>query len=381
MEVVRLGEAIKEIVVIQFIIDNFDYLCGMNEILNKYHEDNLVYKQVHPTLPLTIWNYSEKVQYDNLWDDITLQTRGLVTDDKGNIIARPFKKFFNDSEKKHTPTPDFDVYEKMDGSLGILFHYEGEWVMATRGSFTSDQAVKGFEMLKNYDYEKLHKGYTYLFEIIYDDNRIVVKYDYEDLVLLGMIDTKTGYEVDLYGEDNDVRLKNLVNNLGFKVVRKYDGINDYSILKGMIKDDEEGFVVRFSNGDRVKIKGEEYLKLHKLMTNVSTTAIWEMLSEGRDVLEVVKDVPDEFYNKIKMYVRDLKYTYFSLSEYAGKTHDGFRYGKFGDKDPEPTKKEFAEFLSMNNYNPVIKALCFAMWDKKDYDKIIWKHIKPEFRKL
>ena len=340
-----------------------------------------MYKQVHPTLPLTIWNYSEKVQYDNLWDDITIQTRGLVTDDKGNIVARPFKKFFNDSEKKHTPTPDFDVYEKMDGSLGILFNYKGEWVLATRGSFTSDQAVKGFEMIQKYDYQKLHKDYTYLFEIIYDDNRIVVKYPYEDLVLLGMINTETGYEVDLYGEGNDVRLKNLVSNLGFKVVRKYDGINDYSILKGMIKDDEEGFVVRFSNGDRMKIKGEEYLRLHKIMTNVSTTAVWEMLSEGRDVLEIIKDVPDEFYNKVKSYVRDLKYTYLSLSEYAGKTHDGFRYGKFGDKDPEPTKKEFAEFLSMNNYNPIIKALCFAMWDKKDYDKIIWKHIKPEFRKL
>jgi len=340
-----------------------------------------MYKQVHPTLPLTIWNYSEKVQYDNLWDDITLQTRGLVTDDKGNIVARPFKKFFNDSEKKHTPTPDFDVYDKLDGSLVILFHYEGEWVLATRGSFTSDQAVKGFEMLQKYEYQKLHKDYTYLFEIIYDDNRIVVKYPYEDLVLLGMINTETGYEVDLYGEGNDVRLKNLMSNLGFKIVRKYDGINDYSILKGMIKDDEEGFVVKFSNGDRMKVKGEEYMKLHKLITSVSTTAIWEMLSEGRDVLELLKEVPDEFYNKIKMYVRDLKYTYFSLSEYAGKTHDGFRYGKFGDKDPEPTKKEFAEFLSMNNYNPIIKALCFAMWDKKDYDKIIWKHIKPEFRKL
>jgi RNA ligase len=381
MEVVRLGEVIKEIVVILCITDNFDYLCGMNEILNKYHEDNLVYKQVHPTLPLTIWNYTETVQYEGLFDDVTLQTRGLVTDDKGNVVARPFKKFFNMEEGKHTPTPDFDVYEKMDGSLGILFYYEGEWVLATRGSFTSDQAVKGFEMLQKYDYQKLHKDYTYLFEIIFKENRIVVQYPYEDLVLLGMIHTKTGYEVDLYGEGNDVRLKNLITNLGFKVVRKYDGINDYSVLKEMIKDDEEGFVVKFSNGDKMKIKGEEYLRLHKIMTNVSTTAVWEMLSEGRDVLEIIKDVPDEFYNKVKSYVRDLKYTYFSLSEYAGKTHDGFRYGKFGDKDPEPTKKEFAEFLSMNNYNPIIKALCFAMWDKKDYDKIIWKHIKPEFRKL
>ena len=210
----------------------------MNEILDKYYEEGLVYKQVHPTLPLTIWNYSEKVQYDNLWDDITLQTRGLVTDNNGKIVARPFKKFFNIEEGKHTSTSDFDVYEKMDGSLGILFNYNGEWVLATRGSFTSDQAVKGLEILQNYDYQKLHKGYTYLFEIIYKENRIVVQYDYEDLILLGMIETKTGYEVDLHKEGTDVRLKNLVKNLGFKVVKRYDGINDYSTLKGIIKDNE-----------------------------------------------------------------------------------------------------------------------------------------------
>jgi ribosomal protein L10 len=191
----------------------------MNEVLNKYFEEGLVYKQVHPTLPLTIWNYSEKVQYEGLFDDVTLQTRGLVTDDKGNVVARPFRKFFNIEEERHTPTSEFDVYEKMDGSLGILFNYEGQWVMATRGSFASDQSLKGFFMLQKYDFKKLHKDYTYLFEIIYDDNRIVVKYDYEDLVLLGMINTETGYEVDLHGEGNDVRLKNMVNTLGFKVVK------------------------------------------------------------------------------------------------------------------------------------------------------------------
>ena len=163
----QLGEVIKEIVVILFTIDNFVYFCSVNEILNKYHEDNLVYKQIHPTLPLTIWNYSEKVQYDNLWDDITLQTRGLVTDDKGNVVARPFKKFFNMEEGKHTPTPDFDVYEKMDGSCIILFNYEGEWVFASRGSFTSEQAVKAKELSGNFNLHKLNKDYTYVFEIIY----------------------------------------------------------------------------------------------------------------------------------------------------------------------------------------------------------------------
>ena len=66
----------------------------MLEKLNKYFEKGLVYKQVHPTLPLTIWNYTPKVQYENLWDEITLQARGLVTDNEGNVLARPFGKFF-----------------------------------------------------------------------------------------------------------------------------------------------------------------------------------------------------------------------------------------------------------------------------------------------
>ena len=353
----------------------------MNEVLNKYFEEGLVYKQVHPTLPLTIWNYTEKVQYEGLWDDVTLQTRGLVTDDKGNVVARPFRKFFNIEEERHTPTSEFDVYEKMDGSLGILFNYEGQWVIATRGSFASDQSLKGFFMLQKYDFKKLHKDYTYLFEIIYDDNRIVVKYDYEDLVLLGMINTETGYEVDLYGEDVDVRLKNLINNLGFKVVKKYDGINDYSVLKEMIKDDEEGFVVRFSNGGRMKVKGEEYLRLHKIMTNVSTTAIWEMLSEGKDVLELLKDVPDEFYKKIRMYVADLRYDHYRYGEYAGKIHDYFRYGKYGDRETEPSKKEFALHLEECKTHPKIKTLCFLMWDGKSTDKVIWNYLKPEYKKL
>ena len=198
-------------------------------------------------------------------------------------------------EGKHTPTSDFDVYEKMDGSLGIFFYYEGGWIMATRGSFTSDQAVKGYEMMFNYDFDKLHKDYTYLFEIIYNENRIVVKYPFEDLVLFGMINTKTGYEVKLFDvDDEDIRHKNLIANIGFKLAKKYDGVSDYTTLKDLIKSNEEGFVVRFSNGDRMKIKGVEYLRLHKIMTNVSTTSVWDILSSGDDINEILKDVPDEF---------------------------------------------------------------------------------------
>lgn len=348
--------------------------------LNEYYEKGLVYKQVHPTLPLTIWNYSPTCQYEGTWDEITLQCRGLVTDDQGNVIARPFKKFFNMEEGRHTPTKDFEVFEKLDGSLGILFFYQDQWILATRGSFNSEQAIKGFKMLQKYDYDKLPKNYTYLFEILYAENRIVCSYFYEDLVLLGMIETKTGYEVDLYNDDVDIRFKNMVKNIGFRIAKKYDGINDYANLKSMISDNEEGYVVRFSNGDRMKIKGEEYLRLHKIITNVSTTSIWEILSSGSSMDELLNNVPDEFYQKIKEYSQNLKYGYFQISEYCGKAHDYFRYGKYNDIEVEPTKKEFAEFV-MKNIHPPYRSVMFAMWDGKDYEHIIWNIIKPEWKKL
>jgi RNA ligase len=348
----------------------------MLELLNKYHEDGLLHKQVHPTLPLTIWNYSETVQYNEKWDQITIMSRGLVTDDKGNIVARPFRKFFNLSENKHTPTTDFEVYSKLDGSLGIFFNYNGEWIMATRGSFTSDQAVKGFEMLQKYGYKNLKTEYTYLFEILYFENRIVVRYPFEDVVLLGIIETKTGREVDLYDGDEDIRIRNMINNLGFRVVEKYDGISDYNTLSSMIKDDEEGFVVRFSNGDRIKIKGLEYLRLHKIMTNVSTTGIWEVLSNGGNFDELLKDIPDEFYQKIKSYEKDLRYSFMFVREDAGK-----RFDNFGENNnySDVTKKDYSMWVQLQPEH--LRPILFKMYDKKDYSSYIWKLIKPEFKKL
>jgi RNA ligase len=341
----------------------------MLEKLNKYYEDGLLYKQVHPSLPLTIWNYSEKVQYENLWDETLLMCRGLVTDDTGDIVAIPFQKFFNIEEGKFEPTENFEVYEKMDGSLGIVFWYRGQWVVATRGSFTSDQAIKAREILKKYNTDIMFRHLTFCFEIIYPENRIVLDYGTDEkLVLLGTFD-KNGKEMDV----------EIWSQWGFDVVKKYDGIKDFKELKSMVKDDQEGFVVKFSNGDRIKVKGVEYLRLHKIMTNVTTTGIWEYLKNGEDVMELLKDVPDEFYKKIQNYVKDLRYAHFQISERAGKLHDGFRYGKYGDVDPEPTKKEFAEFVLKRE--KVLHPVMFAMWDKKNYDEIIWNIIKPEFKKL
>ena len=341
----------------------------MLEKLNKYYEDGLLYKQVHPSLPLTIWNYTEKVQYENLWDEVTLMCRGLVTDDTGDIVATPFQKFFNIEEGKFEPTEKFEVYEKMDGSLGIVFWYRGQWVVATRGSFTSDQANKAREILRKYNTDIMFRHLTFCFEIIYPENRIVLDYgNDEKLVLLGTFD-KNGKEMDV----------EIWSQWGFDVVKKYDGIKDFKELKSMVKDDQEGFVVRFSNGDRVKVKGVEYLRLHKIMTNVTTTGIWEYLKNGEDVMELLKDVPDEFYKKIENYIKDLRYYYFQISEDVGKKFDGMMYGKYNDKEPITDRKEFAEWVLTQPKH--MSGILFRMFDKKDYSEIIWNLIRPEFKKL
>ena len=341
-------------------------------ILDDYTKQGLLFKQKHPTLPLSIWNYSPEVQYGQLWDSITLSCRGLVTDDRGNVVAKPFPKFFNIEENRHTPTEDFEVFEKMDGSLGIVFKYNGEVIYATRGSFTSDQAKWMANYGEKYNFKDiLVDGFTYLFEIIYPENRIVVDYGgQERLVLLGIIETETGVEIPY----DDISFD------GWDIVNKYDGIKDYTTLKGMVENNAEGFVVRFSNGDRMKIKGEEYLRLHKVMTNVSTTGVWELLSNGGDINEFLKDVPDEFYKKVKEYADRLKYGYYQVSEYCGKSHYYFRYGKYGDREVEPTKKEFAQHV-LKNGHPPYRAVMFAMWDGKPYDKLIWNILKPTWKKL
>lgn len=361
----------------------------MLDILEKYHADGLLYKQTHPTLDLTIWNYTPKVQFERLWDDITLQCRGLVTNSEGRVVARPFRKFFNYEELKpeDIPNEEFEVFEKMDGSLGILFNYKGEWIMATRGSFTSDQAIKAKEILDRYRSDKkvtykngLSKSVTFLFEIIYPENRIVIDYGEEKLVLLGAVYNGHPLPDGVYsslknGDEYTYRdLCGVIKFIGCEVVKKYDGYADYSLLKDTIKDDQEGRVIRFKSGLRMKIKGDEYCRLHRILTNISNRNIWEYLKDGKPLDDLLEKVPDEFYDWVKKTVSNLKYGYWRISEDAGKMHDYFRYGKYGDVYPEPSKKEFAEFVSKQP--PIYRAVMFKMWDKKPYNDVIWKMLYP-----
>jgi len=334
--------------------------------LEKYYQDGLLLKQTHPNYDLTIWNYSPKVQYDRLWDDITIQCRGLVTNSEGKIIARPFKKFFNYEEHspEDIPNEEFVVYEKLDGSLGILFNYQNEWILATRGSFTSPQAIKGKEILSKHDISAWRKDNTYLFEIIYPENRIVVDYgDEEKLVVIGGIHTETGEEIP----DSSLFW---TQDSGFEIVTTYKTWGEgYDILKEEISKDKEGYVIRFKNGFRMKVKGEEYKRLHRILTNISNRDIWEYLKEGKPFDEILDKVPDEFYNWVKDTARDLTVKFEDIDdEYNNIFNSIFSLIE--------TKKEFAEKAKQYPHS----SLLFAMYDGKQTHKIIWKLLYPNYSK-
>ncbi len=327
-------------------------------LLQEMIQDKRVMVQKHANADLYIYNYTQTTQYERVWNEITLQTRGLILDGDMNIVARPFTKFFNLSEHEASEIPQlpFEVFDKMDGSLGILYWLNDKPFIATRGSFGGEQALHATEILHHkyaHTFDKLKRNCTYLFEIIYPSNRIVVDYGAtDDLVLLAIIDNETGLDVTM-------------EDIGFQQVKRYDGINDLEALKALEDDEKEGFVVRFSNGFRVKMKFEEYVRLHRIMTGISNVAIWEYLSQGKSFEDLLEKVPDEFYDWVQVTVSDLNGQFDTILAEAKSVYKEL-----------PTRKETAQYFLAQKYPTVL----FDLLDGRSPSKNIWKMLRPQFAK-
>lgn len=326
------------------------------ELLSQMLEQGLVSINKHPELDLYIYNYTQFAQYERVWNEVTLNCRGLILNGANEVVARPFEKFFNLGEYEHQVIPDepFEAFEKMDGSLGIIFYYAGKFHLATRGSFASEQSERGTQIL-NTKYAtvltKLNPAHTYLVEIIYPENRIVVDYHgMEDLILLAVIETATGKELSL-------------EDVGLPMVKKYDGVKDLKSIKEIQEDNKEGFVIRFKSGLRVKVKFEEYVRVHRIVTRVSSISIWEVLKDKKTMDEILDRVPDEFYSWVKTVISELKQEYKAIEDIAKS-----EFKTLGDR------KETALYFQTCKY----PAILFAMLDNRDYSDIIWKAIRPKF---
>ena len=352
------------------------------KLLNSHLANRFVGVQTHPTLPLRIFNYTHLAPH---WGDGTIDyCRGLIVDNEDNIIARPFKKFHNlntasipETLEENLPSYQPLILQKYDGSLGIYWQYGEHFGIATRGSFTSPQAqwaTKWF--LEHRDGRPFEAPYhtleelTPLFEIIYNENRIVVKYRFEGLVLLGLTHKETGMEICYQGvmeigAHNNIRVANSLTGTSLAALKEANDPN------------EEGFVVsypRFNQDDlKVKIKMADYVRLHRIITGLNAHSLWEIF-KVQGSLDFLKDTPPHVKKWAGSWYEKL---WREHSEIWTDAVNLFINRPFDDGSLEGRKyrAECATyFLAQGKAH--LKSLFFAQLDGKDIKPLIWDMIEP-----
>lgn len=239
------------------------------------------------------------------WDiPYMLSARGLVVDmQTGDIVARPYPKFFNYGENERAKWPEnissITVEEKLDGSLAIISTYKDELVVASSNSLTSKHVKLFTNYLKNnltteqYNtLKELGKTYTILCEYVSPENTVVLHYTEENMILHGMIQT---YQLD-DAFSHEVSYDTLLSYgklLGLDVVKQYE-INSLSDVNKLLETEKdiEGFVVKFDNGHRLKFKTKDYVQMHKISTNLDLTVDSQALRETF-IVAIVNETYDD----------------------------------------------------------------------------------------
>ena len=338
---------------------------------------------------LTIWNYTHKAQYDRVWNDTTMLARGLITTPGGTIHSRSFRKFFNLGESPgpgigELPSESPVITTKMDGYLGLTYVHGGRVKIASRGSFTSEYAqwaTKWLQEVSPNAYDELNwASYTFVFEILYPYRRIVVDNSNNfGLCLLAIIHTDSGDELHREFVVHTAKLH------GWPVVKYWDThslvacIDSAKTLNGT---EQEGFVAHYpKTGIRVKIKGEDYCRIHRIATRLTKRRIWEMLSPempstgGTQIHEIMEILPPEYSNWIKSEAAELLTQKNELYKRALLAVDRV-WPKLAR--PAPGTRKYIVMALQDNFKDVWHEALYLI-DGKEHLAIesIWNRIRPD----
>ena len=324
---------------------------------------------------LILLNYTAMAQINNRWNWLEQVSRGLVVNTRsGNVIGRCLPKFWNYGER--LPAEDAHIVEateKMDGSMILIWWYGGQWNTSTRGSFTSEQAVWAKGWLTTHCKESaLDKSMTYVCEAIYPENRIVVGYgDRSELCLLAVLNTDTGEELDYY------QLEHVAERVGFGRPQTFyiASIAEYLAAAEKLSANEEGWVLKYSDGSRFKIKGTAYKLAHKLLSGLTPKRMVELLmsdSGERGLYELLRSLPDEFYHEFKQMADEIVNSGLMCMLAIEMTHL-----KIVDAVGLEDRKAYA--LMVQAEYPQLMKYMFAYRDGKPMMPIIYKSMLAEMK--
>lgn len=296
----------------------------MIKIINFIREhDNWEELLSSPPYSLSIKRKDTRIlfKYSQIYSDFSLEivreARGLILEDKTwNVVCYPFKKFFNYGEAyaDEIDWKSAKVTSKEDGSLIKVYFYNGEWKVGTNSTIDAEDATLNSPYYKNFmelfdvaadnckfDFDKLNPNYTYLMELCSCHNTIVVPYNEPKLFHLTTRDNRTLEEVEV--------------DIGIEKPKEWalSSLEDCVSMAATFDFTREGFVCRDKNYNRIKIKGEDYIKAHRLVNNntINTERAIELIriNELDEFLvycpqykEYINDVRrrlEKFYNKIR----------------------------------------------------------------------------------
>lgn len=275
-----------------------------------------------------IFNYAVECDFS---DPIVQEARGIIIDLTSlEVVCWPFRKFGNYNES-YVDTIDWNsarVLEKVDGSIVKLWFDKtsSRWQFSTNGMIRAEKAlvenmaglsygdvINSAKNVNDIPYERLNKNYTYIFELVSPQTRIVVQYDAPLLYHLGTRDNLTGQEFDIdigIKKPHVYPLNSLENCIAAAIALNKDNPSSDDV-------DKEGFVVVDKNWHRVKVKSPDYIMMHhvsmmKYMTKKECVRIllYErerldiILKKSPDVVPLVKyydyKIAELFYNADKM---------------------------------------------------------------------------------
>ncbi|ACA16673.1 hypothetical protein M446_2212 [Methylobacterium sp. 4-46] len=192
---------------------------------------------------------------------VSLECRGLKFDRDGQIIARPFHKFFELGERQRLEEVDWSaphaVLDKLDGVMVHPVLLDGRMVFMTRAGATAPaRAAQAEANAAILDLSRflVEGGITPLFEFTSPEAPAILACERPLLTLLAAREMVSG----AYLTQPD--LAGFGIRFGVRVVAARGMVDDPRAFVARARREEgiEGYVVAFDDGHRVKVKTEAY---------------------------------------------------------------------------------------------------------------------------
>lgn len=321
------------------------------------------------------------IDYESDAAKIMRECRGIAFNRAGDIISRPFHKFFNYGERKEvenvTRLPAH-VLEKLDGSMVRPLYFDNMYRLGTKAGITdvSMQAEVYIADLPKYstfiEFCRLNSA-TPIFEWTSRQQKIILDYKEDALVLLAVRHMITGE----YWSRGD--LIDCSNSFGIPLVDEHIISTDTAsiVANAKAKEDSEGYVMVFSDGHMLKAKSEWYVTLHRSKEAVSREreVIKLILNEGLDDLYpiLMPEDKEKVQKFSSMFLTNLGKTEGYLLEKYADIMKTYSLLITEDMDYKNKRKTFA--ILANQICPEHKSFMFSLYDGKILLKVLCDTIK------